>query len=247
MKNAHVSDQLPAYVLESLSSDERRDTSLHLADCASCRQELAEYKDAMTLLGTAIPLKQPHPSLRSRVIHRVLEDNRRLDTYSRKKSPFSGYITQISGVFNKPFGLAILGMMVLLLLVLSINTFIMNSQITALKAALPSKEIRIVQVTGTEHAPTTIGYLMLIKNESSGSFAIHDAPVLDAEHQYQVWLIKDGKRTSGGVFSVTPKGYGTLTIELDQPLESFQSIGITIEPLGGSPGPTGNKILGGSI
>jgi anti-sigma-K factor RskA len=33
-------------------------------------------------------------------------------------------------------------------------------------------------------------------------------------------------------------------VSADQPLGSFQSFGITIEPFGGSPQPTGEKILG---
>ena len=30
--------------------------------------------------------------------------------------------------------------------------------------------------------------------------------LLDAAHQYQLWLVRDGKRTSGGVFSVDQDG-----------------------------------------
>jgi anti-sigma-K factor RskA len=30
------------------------------------------------------------------------------------------------------------------------------------------------------------------------------------------------------------------------PLVDYQQFGVTVEPLGGSPAPTGNKVLGGS-
>jgi anti-sigma-K factor RskA len=76
---------------------------------------------------------------------------------------------------------------------------------------------------------------------------VDSLPVLDVTHQYQLWLIKDGKRTSGGVFSVSQAGYGALAISSPQPLKEFAAFGITIEPAGGSPGPTGDKVMGGSL
>jgi anti-sigma-K factor RskA len=33
----------------------------------------------------------------------------------------------------------------------------------------------------------------------------------------------------------------------EQPLKAFSTFGITIEPAGGSPGPTGDKVLGGGL
>jgi anti-sigma-K factor RskA len=93
--------------------------------------------------------------------------------------------------------------------------------------------------------PQAQGYLMVFDNENYGTLVVEDAPLLDAEHQYQLWLIRDGKRTSGGVFSVDQAGYGTLQVSANMPLESFPTFGVTIEPTGGSPGPTGKKVLGG--
>ena len=60
-------------------------------------------------------------------------------------------------------------------------------------------------------------------------------------------LVKDGKRSSGGVFSVQDNGYGVLKIDSPLPLIEYQTFGVTIEPFGGSPGPTGKKVLGGSL
>jgi hypothetical protein len=49
---------------------------------------------------------------------------------------------------------------------------------------------------------------------------------------------------SGAVFSVDEDGYRGLEIESDEPLQDFESFGITVEPAGGSPGPTGDRVLG---
>jgi len=36
-------------------------------------------------------------------------------------------------------------------------------------------------------------------------------------------------------------------VQANQPLDTYQSFGITIEPNGGSPAPTGKKVLGGNL
>ncbi len=73
-------------------------------------------------------------------------------------------------------------------------------------------------------------------------------PVLDPDElQYQLWLIQDGQRTSGAVFSVNKYGYGSVWVSSPEPLSSYSDFGISIEPAGGSPGPTGDKVLGSPV
>ena len=60
------------------------------------------------------------------------------------------------------------------------------------------------------------------------------APVPPPGYQYQAWLILDGKRVSGGVFSVNTDGYGVLQITSDRPLDQYDSLGVTLEPAGGT-------------
>jgi anti-sigma-K factor RskA len=124
-----------------------------------------------------------------------------------------------------------------------LNNLWLGKENSDLRARIPAN-INIVNLEGTTNAPGSTGYLMVFKNENVGVLAVEDIPVLDTKHQYQLWLVRDGKRSNGGVFSVSQNGYGTLRIMADQPLANFQSFGITVEPWGGSPQPTGKKVLG---
>jgi len=72
-------------------------------------------------------------------------------------------------------------------------------------------------------------------------------PDLDKDHQYQLWLIRDGQRTSGGVFSLSDANEGRLQVFAPGSLLFYDSFGVTIEPAGGSPDPTGEKVLGGKL
>ena len=104
--------------------------------------------------------------------------------------------------------------------------------------------MRVIAMVGTGAAPASAGTLVVDSEGEYGTLVVEGLPALDQDHQYQVWLIRDGQRTSGGVFSVSPEGYGALMLSSPEPLSSYPAFGVTIEPEGGSPGPTGDKVLG---
>ena len=246
MADHHVSDHLPGYALGILDAQTEHEVSLHLTLCAQCRNELAEYQNATELLLNEVPLKEPPRRLKAFVVERVRSQINRTSEQAAR-NPILHFVDELKVMFLRPAGMVVAGVVLLIILIFAANSMVLSSQIAELKAALPDKDIRIVLVSGTEHAPTTTGYLLMIKNETAGTITVHHAPVLDAKYQYQIWMLKDGKRTSGGLFTVNSAGYGSTTIQIGQPLDSFQSIGITIEPVGGSPEPTGKKILGGKL
>ena len=57
----------------------------------------------------------------------------------------------------------------------------------------------------------------------------------------------NGERTSGGTFTVDERGRSWVYIRSPQPLTNYKSIGITIEPAGGSHKPTGPKMMGSNL
>jgi hypothetical protein len=138
------------------------------------------------------------------------------------------------------------GLAALVLLALAVSTLLLWQRVNTLQAQSPAAGATLVRLNGTENAPQAVGYLLVFNDHPYGSLTVENAPPLDPARQYQLWLVKDGQRSSGGVFSVNEDGYGTLMISADQPLTQFQTFGITIEPAGGSPGPTGARVLRGT-
>ena len=76
---------------------------------------------------------------------------------------------------------------------------------------------------------------------------VYGMPALPSDKAYQLWLIKDGKRENGGVFQVSDNGFGFLMVKPAHPLTDYSSVGITVEPIGGSPAPTSPRVLGGNL
>jgi len=102
-----------------------------------------------------------------------------------------------------------------------------------------------VELQGTEFRPEAAGMLVMSDDGDYGVLIVDGLPRLDNTKQYQLWLISDGEKANGGVFSVNQEGYGNLLVASSKPLTEYSTFGITVEPEGGSPGPTGVKVLGG--
>ncbi len=143
-----------------------------------------------------------------------------------------------------PQPLALAGL--LLIVVLSVSNVWLWQRLQG-QAAMPVDDFRLVNLAGTQDAPGASAVLVMNQEGTQGTLVAADLPTLDPAHQYQLWLIKDGRRTSGGVFSVNAAGYGSLLLASPRSLFELDGFGVTVEPAGGSLGPTGKKVLGGVV
>lgn len=82
-----------------------------------------------------------------------------------------------------------------------------------------------------------------------GWFVSRNLPPLEYENTvYQGWLIRDGDEPlSIGVFTVDDASNGAFVFEIAEPIGNFDYVGITVEPSGGSAGPTTDPVALGEI
>ena len=76
---------------------------------------------------------------------------------------------------------------------------------------------------------------------------VRDFPELPPDQAYQLWLRKDDQRISPGLFTVETGGMGIFVFPIEQSLDFYDVMGITPEPAGGSPGPTGPPVVRGPV
>lgn len=238
MRNTHhVLDLLPAYALDCLEEAEAIRVSEHLADCVNCQAALVAYQKVVDELPLAAVESTPPPELREKLLtkvrrHSVVPSPARV-TWRQRLEPFT----------KMPFwGAASLA----LIMVLAINNWFLWRQLGSLQKETPAA-FQVVRLLGTEKFPQASGMLVISENGEYGTLVVDSLPRLDEAHKYQLWLIQGEQRSSGGVFSVGEGGYASLWISSPQPLIAYNRFGITIEPLGGSPGPTGDRVLGGDL
>jgi anti-sigma-K factor RskA len=230
----HLSELIPAYALDCLDDDEAELVTTHLADCLDCRAGLESYRLVVDELAYTVPEATPPAGLGDCLLAAVKP--------VPAKSPSQPWWQALVDLFRRPVPAWSLVGVVALLLVLGVWLIAW-----AEPATKPQASMQTVALFGTEAVPDAHALLVIGSHGDEGGLVVEDLPVLDVDHQYQLWLVdRNGQRTSGAVFSVDADGYGATMVISPLPLTSYAAFGVTIEPAGGSPGPTGQKVLGGT-
>lgn len=102
---------------------------------------------------------------------------------------------------------------------------------------------RIVQLPGTEEAPDASGAFYL-GADKQGLVVLNGLPPLSTGQTYQLWLIPaEGPPKPAGLLAVTTDTTAWQTVSVSPDAENFAAVGVSIEPAGGSPTPTGPIVL----
>ncbi len=237
-KHEEILALIPAYTLNSLDGEDAAMVDRHLPGCEACQAELAAYTAVVDVLPLAAPDSQPSPALKGRLMERINEAPAAAAT-APDADP--GWIQQIGEALRNLFAGPRWRPAVALIILLLVAGNIIQWQ----QANAPDPNSwRRVRLDGTEIAPDASGIIYISADGRNGTVIVDRLPQLSPDEQYQLWLIRDGQRTSGAVFSVDDDGYRGLQIESPIPLQEYGAFGITIEPAGGSPSPTGARVLG---
>jgi len=244
-EQGHILETIPAYALGSLDAGEAEKARRHLAGCEICQAELAAYEGVVDLLPLAAPDFEPSPALKGRLMDRVsptpAAEKETIEPAITTKPSGLSWWQQVSGLLqslvNGPRWRPVVLLFVVALVVGNVFQWQQANQ-------SDPNSWRRIRLTGSEVAPNATGIIYISADGRNGTVIVDQLPQLASEQQYQLWLIQDGERASGAIFSVDNNGYRGLQIVSTQPLQDFTAFGITIEPAGGSPGPTGDRVLG---
>lgn len=230
----HVLELLPDYALGCLDEDEADLVARHLAGCPLCRAEAEAYQAVAGQLALAAPDVAPPPHLKERLMERVRTS--RPAAPAQPRAPWWRALLPAWGLVS-----------LLLILALAAGNLLLWQRANRPEVVVGPAGLRAIPLSSTEAAPGAGGFILIGADGQNGALVVDKLPVLDAAQQYQLWLIRDGQRTSGAVFSVDENGYGGTRVSAPESLLEYSAVGITIEPAGGSPGPTGDRVLGGQL
>jgi anti-sigma-K factor RskA len=121
-----------------------------------------------------------------------------------------------------------------------------SESIDQIIANLPQTDqsnIITVSLKGTQVQPQAQGQLIADPDSESAVLVISGLPKLEPGKTYQVWLIDGGAPISAGLLSVDENGQGVFIVNSEESIGSFNSLGISIEPDGGSQEPTGDIVV----
>lgn len=239
------SELLPARALDSLDPGEAELLARHLPGCPSCLDELAEFERVAGALALAAPDAAPSPELRGRLLGRVAAQEQRAAQTQRaaqeqRARPESGG----SRVAPTPRRLGTRRAWPAYA-VMALAAIILGGLLWAAAGRLAS-DGRLVDLGPTELAPEAAGELRFSRDGRAATLEVFRLPALAEGQAYQLWLVAgDDDRDSGALFSVNDNGWAEVPVEMARPSATYHRFGVTIEPEGGSPGPTGEPVLRG--
>jgi anti-sigma-K factor RskA len=229
MSDGHpMQDLLPGFALGILDEEDTIALKAHLDGCASCRTELVSFREVTGRLAAAAPHRDVPAGLEKRIMAGV-EARRRFVPVRRNPWPA---LTAIAAMLAVGLGVGNLLQW----------TGVLQPSVRGTQTRLTT-----ALLSGTSDARDAYGTIVLDPADNKGVLAVTGLHGLDKQHQYQLWLIRNGERRSGGVFSPDSEGYGSMLLSVPADFKDFRAFGVTIEPWGGSAAPTGIRVLSGTL
>ncbi len=266
-----LSALLPAYSVGATSPEENRFIEATLPFCPQAQAALADYRALTDSLLYLIPLKEAPPPV-SALLQRIAADEQQ-QLAALPPQPLPAISPRPAAVppptppaaahpARRTTALTALAA-VLLLTLLGMNLFWMAQALR-----LQGEQQQLLQSLATDSAaPLVINNdnhhreLVAVADTASsaqatfvwnaadqvGALVVTGLAPLPGDQTYQLWLVREGHVLSLGTFRVDASGAGVLVFQAAEPISSFQHIGISIEPLPGSPEPTTPHLVIGSL
>ncbi|GBD18180.1 hypothetical protein HRbin27_00672 [bacterium HR27] len=232
-----LSEHEPAlvdYALGELDPTDAARIARHLETCATCRATLQRIEEALGWLGTAVPQIEPPPTLRAQVLAATTGEER-----SRWRLAWARGL------------LAAAAALLVIALVLAVTRAdrrldeLMVRQ-AAVAAVLAETDWSTAMRGEAPGFPSVVGRVYLDPDGERAVVALEGMPPPERGTVYQLWLVRtDGRREDGGIFVPDPAGRALLVVAANAAWDSYQGMGITMEPAPeGSPQPTGSRVAG---
>ncbi|WP_308636821.1 anti-sigma factor [Paenibacillus silvisoli] len=254
------------YISGACTEEESLAFEQHLPHCLGCQEELQELRTAWEALPTDIEWIEPPGDLKKQVMSAALALRPEDDTHHFTASRFPDPLPKPakSAKPAKPAKRFGGGKLLPSLLAASIAGLVLltawNVQLRSEQQNAPLPIEQALQVSAAQItvlvslkaqgplAGQSTGVACIVDNGQTRQFVVYlfGAAPSKGDEAYQVWLVKDGVRTSAGTFRIgqADRGIGLMAMPIESAKLDFDSIGITIEPDDQGDQPRGTKVFG---
>jgi len=264
-----IHELIPAYSVGATDADENARFAKELAGCPDAAKTLASYADFADQLLYAVTPVAPPSSLEARLLAAMqhgapIAANLSAPRTATAESPlpsqppaqrtwaFTWHRSPIWALTSAAILLILVG---LNLYLLGQNQKLQQQYEALLAIQMQARQQNALHSLFASDTRQTIGLPAAQENSQASAEIIWDPtldvamlyatsfPPLTQGQVYQLWLTRAGQRASGGLFTVDSDGTGVLIFPPGQRLDQLDSMGVTTEPSGGSPGPTSPPVV----
>lgn len=242
---------LAAYALGEAEDDAA--ASAHLKACSRCQVDMREYRRVASVLPFAAPVAVPAPDLRDRIVDAVAREAREAPAVAREPRPARATSPR-PRLFARPAWptLAFAALSAVLLVWSLTLRGQVNSQAQEIAfhrrswqtmiAMLNDSSVQWYALAGAQSS----GHVWVAPQGRDVCFVAQQLPAVAQGQVLQIWVGRPGHAVSGGTF-VPRDGAAWVLFQTDEPLASYGTAFVTVEPSGGSAAPTGPRVLTGSL
>lgn len=278
MNCAEVQDLIDLYVLGALEADVADQIEAHVATCPACQAQIERAWTAAQLLRLSVPSASPSEGLRGRILSAAGRPEGQaapLITPAPLARTGGGLLSWLRGVigggeqtagagaFRWATAAAVLPLALTVWLALQVVELQgrMHSTERAMEESRQTAHVAteimgrametggsMARLAGMEMAPSAHGAIYYVPSDEYCLLVAQGLPILRRDQVYQVWLVSGDKRVSGGFLWPEEGGQGMLVVKSPMPLEAVDSVGLSVEPRGGSEQPqTGSRAIWGRL
>lgn len=223
MDHDEVQESLGAYALGAMPEGEVAQMRAHILTCEACMRDADALTEAASSFGVSAGSVPLPAGFSERVLTQVRHERPSTPTTPSRSRP--RWTSVLAGAASA----ALIAFAVFS--VLSMRSDLDRAE-TVLAAVLHGEGLDLRGPSGAVGKVTT--------SESGTLFAATGLQPAPSEHDYQLWLLRDGEPVSAGTFDIHD-GIGLVETELS--LEDFEGAAVTIERDGGVSQPTGDAVL----
>ena len=259
MENERFRELCAAYFLEDLDESELNEFKKALdSGDKEFEKIFVEFQKLYFKIPLSVKPAEP-PKRLKRNIFNTIRNNQ------GSKVGLAEYIIGILKLKNPRVALSLLALLIVSLIGLGYFSYMQketifeqNSRIVeltnkveqndAILKVISAKQFEVTILNGLQVNPGGYGKILWDAANKKAVLQISNLPPTNPDKDYQLWVIKNNKPVSNGIFSIKHEGEGffevTNLVETDRTL--INAFAVTLEPKGGVPQPTGKMFLLGS-
>lgn len=229
----HLHHLAAAHAVDALDADERRAFETHVPTCPVCTDEVAEYREVAAALAGA-SAEVPPADLRQRLLDQVAD--------TRQVLPRRGAVMdELASRRRLRRGLRVTAAAAALILAVVVGATAFdrdgdNDRTPDVAAIAAEPDARLVPLSGEG------GMVSVIWSPGREQVAVvgSDVAAVADDRTYELWLLDDAGAVPAGLFRPDDDGRVVFVGDIAGAPTGW---GITVEPAGGSPAPTGEILF----
>jgi anti-sigma-K factor RskA len=267
----HISQEdLALYAMRALASEESAAVRLHLAECAECREQLAELTGDLALVAASVEQHAVSESARQRFVERITAASAGAEQPARAPViPLTGKRRARSSWTWIPW--VAVAALLILCTGLGVKIFFLRQQLESEDAVLRREErllrqqnaetvraralLDVLTAPNAQRVTLTTGKTPPAPSARAVYLPSRGALILQASNMqplppsktYQLWVIPEmAAPIPAGTFRPDASGNGSVVMPWIPPGVTAKAFGVTIENAGGATTPTMPIILSGA-